>query len=87
MGERKEYYTKNDFKDKTGYTLKEAEKKRQAVIDALMTVNRTAYTNVKIEPDPRGGYRVAATYKTGIHHYDENGDIEYTTPTDHDRDY
>ena len=52
-----------------------------------MTGKRTAYKKLEIEPDPRGGYRVVATYETGIHYYDRNGNIEYTTPIDDDRSY
>ena len=87
MGERKEYYTKSDFKNNTGYTREEAERKYENVRETLMTGKRTAYKKLEIEPDPRGGYRVVATYKAGIHHYDREGNIKYTTPTDDYRSY
>ncbi len=76
--ERKEYYTKQW--GHTGYTNEEAKEKCTKVREALLNGGKTAYTSVEIEADPRGGYRIVATYKTGIHYYDNRGNIEYTTP-------
>ena len=76
---KKEYHIKSDLKENTGYTLKEAKRKCAELKESLLN-GKTAYTGVYYENDPRGGYRVVAEYKPGIHYYDRNGNIKGTIP-------